>query len=270
MKLKLISCEVFYREMCAAVARSQNRVDAEFLPKGLHDLPCADMRKRLQDALDRVDPAEYDAVVLGYGLCNNGLHHVEAGEIPLVLPRAHDCMTLFMGSRRRYRQYFDDHLGVYFLTSGWIERGEVTGELKQLSIGHASGMDMTYEELVARYGEDNAKYLQETLCNTEKNYRQITFIEMGVEPDDHFEQESQRRACQRGWKFEKLQGDMSMIQRLVDGPWDNDEFLVVQPGGRIIARYDELIVEAESLPRDSCDNSSSRVDTDAGNANLPG
>ncbi len=86
MKLKLISCEVFYREMCAAVARSHNRVDAEFLPKGLHDLPCLDMRKRLQETIDRVDPAEYDAVLLGYGLCNNGLHHVEAREIPLVLP----------------------------------------------------------------------------------------------------------------------------------------------------------------------------------------
>ncbi len=179
-------------------------------------------------------------------------------------------MTLFMGSRKRYRQYFDDNLGVYFLTSGWIERGEVTGELKQLSIGHTSGMDMTYDELVAQYGEDNAQYLYETLCNTEKNYRQITFIEMGVEPDGQFEQESQRRACQRGWKFEKLQGDMSMIQRLVDGPWDNGEFLVVQPGGRVSARYDERIVESESVPSDSRVNSSRRCDSDPGNPNLPG
>ncbi len=245
MKLKLISCEVFCREMCAAVARSPNRVDVEFLPKGLHDLPCADMRRRLQEALDRVDTAQYDAVVLGYGLCNNGLHHVQAREIPLVLPRAHDCMTLFLGSRKRYRQYFDDNLGVYFQTSGWIERGEVTGELKQLSIGHTSGMDRTYAELVAQYGEDNAQYLYETLCNTEKNYRQITFIEMGVEPDDRFERESQQQACQRGWKYEKVQGDISMIQRLLDGQWDADEFLVVQPGQRVIARYDEGIVESE-------------------------
>ena len=38
MQLKLIACEIFYREMCAAVARSPNQVDVEFLPKGLHDI----------------------------------------------------------------------------------------------------------------------------------------------------------------------------------------------------------------------------------------
>ena len=148
--------------MCAAIARSRNRVDVEFLPKGLHDLPSADMRTRLQEAIDHVDAAEHEAVLLGYGLCNNGLNHVQARDIPLVLPRAHDCMTLFMGNRQRYRNYFDDHPGVYFLTSGWIERGEVSGELKQLSIGHTSGMDMTYDELIEKYGEDNAEYIYET------------------------------------------------------------------------------------------------------------
>ena len=30
MRLKLISCEIFYREMCWAVARSPNQVDIEF------------------------------------------------------------------------------------------------------------------------------------------------------------------------------------------------------------------------------------------------
>ena len=33
MRLKLISCEIFHREMCAVVARSPHRVDIEFLPK---------------------------------------------------------------------------------------------------------------------------------------------------------------------------------------------------------------------------------------------
>ena len=38
MRLKLIACKIFYRELCAVVARSIHQVDIEFLPKGLHDI----------------------------------------------------------------------------------------------------------------------------------------------------------------------------------------------------------------------------------------
>lgn len=244
MKLKLISCEVFYREMCWAISQSPHQVDLEFLPKGLHDLPCKEMQDRMQGFLDRVDQEEYDAIILGYGLCNNGLNGLRAREIPLVLPRAHDCITLFLGSRARYMDYFNNNPGVYFKTSGWIERGEVDGELKQHSIQHLNGLDMPYEELVEKYGEDNAQYIFETLGDTKNNYHQFTFIEMGIEPDDRFEKQTLSEARERGWKYEKLRGDMTLIQKLVNGKWDEEEFLVVQPGQRVVAKYHALIVEA--------------------------
>ena len=245
MKLKLISCDVFFREMCAAVSRSPNAVDIQFLPKGLHDLQAAQMRERMQEAVDAVPAEIYDGILLGYGLCNNGLHGVQARHTPLVLPRAHDCITLFFGSRQRYMTYFEEHHGVYFKTSGWIERGQAEGDLKQLSIGHMHGMDMSYDEMVEKYGEDNAQYLFETLVESQtKSYCQYTFIEMGVEPDDRFEKQARSDADKQGWAFEKVRGDISLIYRLVDGDWNARDFLVVAPGQRIIARYDEGIVHA--------------------------
>ena len=36
--------------------------------------------------------------------------------------------------------------------------------MSQLSIQHMTGMDMSYEEMVKKYGEDNAKYLYEKLA----------------------------------------------------------------------------------------------------------
>jgi hypothetical protein len=245
MRLKLISCEVFYREMCAAIARSPNQVDLEFLPKGLHDIGSKGMVARLQEALDRVDETRYEAILLGYGLCNNGLHGLKARSIPIVVARAHDCITLFLGSKERYQQYFEDHPGVYFKTSGWIERGQNAGELSQLSIQHIAGMDRTFEELVAKYGEDNARYLYDELCVHTRNYGQFTFIEMGIEPEGIFEQKTREDAEKRGWRFEKVCGDMSMIQRLVDGVWEDREFLVVRPGEALVARYDEGVIAAE-------------------------
>jgi len=82
------------------------------------------------------------------------------------------------------------------------------------------------EELLSRYGEDNARYLAEQLGNLTRNYTGLTYIEMGIEPDGRFEPRARKDA-------------------LVDGPWDEERFLVVRPGERIVPSYDEQIVRAE-------------------------
>jgi hypothetical protein len=232
MRLKLIGCEVLYRELCAAVARSVNQVDLEFLPKGLHDLGRSAMLARLQQAVDRVDVACYEAVALGYALCGKGLEGLVARSLPLVVPRAHDCITLFLGSRERYLDYFHSHPGVYFQTSGWIERGAALD----------SQMSLAYDDLVERYGEENARCLREELT---RHYRQLAYIRMGVEPDGRFEQRTRSEAAARGWTFEKVDGDMRLIQRLVDGPWDLPDFLLVPVGSCVAARHDDEIMAAE-------------------------
>lgn len=247
MKLKLISCEIFYREFSMAVARSPHIVDAEFLPKGLHDIGTAGMRERIQAAVDRVDTFAYDAILIGYGLCNNGIVGLTSRDKPLVLPRAHDCITLFFGSKEHYLNYFQNNPGVYFQTTGWIERGEANGELSQLTIGKKLKMQQSFEELVARYGEDNARYLWEQLGCPEKNYRKLTFIEMGIEPDGSFEQHAMGRAKARNWEFEKVRGEMGMFQRLVNAIWNQSEFLVVPPNCRVAATYEEGIITLERL-----------------------
>lgn len=237
MRLKLIGCEILYREICAAVARSPNQVDVEFLPKGLHDLGSASMAGRLQSALDAVDESTYEAVVFGYALCGTGVAGLTARGRPIVVPRAHDCITLFLGGKERYLEYFNTHPGVYFKTTGWIERGQ---DLSQ------TGMNCSYDALVAKHGEENARFVWEALTH---NYRQLTFIETGVEPDDRFERQTRQEAARRGWEFEKVRGDMSLVERLVDGRWDAADFLVVPPGWRVVARHDESIIGAEkALP----------------------
>ena len=244
LRLKLIACEILYRELCAVVAQSPNQVDIEFLAKGLHDIGQAKMFARLEEVLAAVDASHYDAIVFGYGLCSNGLVGLAAEDVPLVVPRAHDCITLFMGSNQRYLDYFRSHPGVYFKTSGWIERGDGLEQFPDEAIQRTFGMTSTYEELVAKYGEDNARFLHEQLGDMVRNYRGLTFIEMGVGPDEQFEQQARHDAAEQGWKFEKLTGDLSLIRALVDGPWDEDRFLVVEPGSRIEPSFDEGIIKA--------------------------
>ena len=205
MRLKLIACEIMYRELCTAVARSVNLVDVEFLPKGLHDIGQARMSSRLAEVVAAVDETRYEAILLGYGLCSNGLVGLAARSIPLVIPRAHDCITLFLGSKERYLDYFQGHPGVYFKTSGWIERGVGLHQGDDQPTQSQSALAQSYEDLVARYGEDNAKFLYEELCNM-RHYSGVTYIEMGVGPDDRFQRQSKYEAEARGWKYEEACG----------------------------------------------------------------
>jgi len=247
MHLKLISCQVFLREMTAAVARSPQRVDVEFLSKGLHDIGCLGMRERLQAAVDASEGAGYEAVLMGYGLCNNGLVGLRARSIPLVVPRAHDCITILLGSKERYLEYFHSHPGVYFKSTGWIEQDKTPEELEHLSIPRQVGMDKSLEDFIARYGEENGRYLHAVLGEHARHYGQMTFIEMGLEPDDRFERQTREEARQRGWKYEKIQGDLALIQRLVDGVWNEEEVLVVPPGWEIEASHDPRVLTAREL-----------------------
>jgi hypothetical protein len=245
LQLVLIACEIFYREVSAVVAGSVNRVDVRFLPKGLHDVGHEKMQRQLADALAEVDETQYDAVLLGYGLCNNGVVGLAARSVPLVVPRAHDCMTLFIGSKERYLEYFQNNPGVYFKTTGWIERGDDLRQFVADSIQSETGMGQSHEELAAKYGEDNAAFLHQQLSDMTRNYRQITFIEMGVEPDDRFERSASEEAQRRGWEFEKLRGDLCLLRDLVDARWEEDRFLVLQPGQRVAPSFDDQIISAQ-------------------------
>jgi hypothetical protein len=250
-KLKFIGCEIVHREACWLAATSPDLVDVEFLRKGLHDLETPDMVARVQAAIDVVDPyAGYEAVLLGYARCNDGLVGVTARDIPLVVPRGHDCITFFFGSRAAYRSYFDAHPGTYFLTSGWSERNIEEGTDyakpaygKQGVMGKL-GLTESYEEMVEKYGKENADFLADTLGDWRKNYSKYLYLTMGVCDETALIEAARADAARMGWQFEVREGSLKLLSRLFNGPWDED-FLVVPPGKRIVARNDEMILDVQ-------------------------
>ena len=241
-RLKFIGCEIVYREASRLAAACPHQVDVQFLGKTLHDLPTEEMRRKLQEAIDAVGP-EYEAILLGYARCNDGTVGLTARNVPIVIPRAHDCITFFFGGRHAYKDYFDAHPGTYFHTTGWLERGSSdrggeAGVLAQL------GLNQGYAELVAKYGKENADFIAATMGDLTANYRSICYLRMDACDESDFVKFSQAMAAEKGWTFDGRQGDWSVLEKLFLGPWD-DDFVVLQPGQTLAARNDERVLEAE-------------------------
>jgi hypothetical protein len=213
----------------------------EFLPKGLHDLGSKPMAAKIQELVDRTPAGVYDAILLGYGLCGNGLDGLTARHTRLVLPRAHDCIALLMGSRERYQAYFEGNPGTYYRSTGWLERGQGVQQLTH----NTTGFDEPLEALIRKYGEDNGRYLYEKLTRYRSQYRKLTFIETGLEAGGNFVAEAAAEAKQKGWNFERLSGNLAWLRRMVEGEWAEAEFVVAEPGQRIVASYDKGVVKVK-------------------------
>jgi hypothetical protein len=54
-----------------------------------------------------------------------------------------------------------------------------------------------------------------------------------------------KTADMRKWKFERLPGDLGWLRRLPDAEWNDEEFLTLRPGERVVSRFDELLIGAE-------------------------
>ena len=243
MRLLALTCEVLARSVYLCAARSPHVVDVRLNRRGLHDDP-PNLRAILQAEVDEAGEP-YDAVVLAYGLCGGAAAGVRAGRLPLVVPRAHDCITLFLGDRDRYLAEFTAHPGTYWYIQDYMERtdeGSAFAGVGAVSDAEARAIHADY---VKRYGQDNADYLMEALGAWRSHYDRAAFIDMEVGDASATETLARDEAERRGWAFDRLAGQLLLVRQLIDGEWDESRFLVLQPGERLAMSYDDAVIRAE-------------------------
>jgi hypothetical protein len=171
-----------------------------------------------------------------------GTSGLTAPAIPLVVPRAHDCITLLMGSREKYAEYYAANAGVYFRSVSWTERAaEMHDQLP------ANGLSQNRDELIARYGEDAGQYLYEEATRYQRSYRKLTYIRTGLEFEDTFAAQAEAEANEKHWSYEDFAGSLDLFRRLLRGDWNSD-FLIVPPHHTIAATHDENILRADASP----------------------
>ncbi|MCL2884158.1 MAG: DUF1638 domain-containing protein [Oscillospiraceae bacterium] len=242
MRLHIIACQVFRRELCFYASQSAHIITLSFLPQGLHDTP-ARLNQMLAEEIDRLyrlrDSGALhdfpDAIALGYGLCSNGVLGLEARDVPLVVPRTDDCIAVFLGSQARYKELFDQFPGTYWVNSGWLENAFVPSEERLAD---------KRQEYIEQYGEENAEYLFEQLQGWPKNYTTCGFITTPVYPAPAYREQAQEIARYNGWQCREFEGDDRLLGALVTGEWNEKDFLVCPPGHRIVATTDERKIDA--------------------------
>jgi hypothetical protein len=238
MRLHAIACDVVARPVYLCAARSPHVVDVTLHKRGLHNEP-VNLRAQLQASIDATPPG-YDAIVLGYGLCGGATAGIEARDIPVVLPRAHDCITLFLGARERYTEETTGTAATYWYVNDQLERGDdYQAGTSGLAIGSDTDaqVEATRAEYVAKYGEENAAYLMEVLGGWKAHYGRAAFVSMGVADEAASAAVAREEAARRGWAFETVEGSM------IEGDWERD-MLVLQPGERLAMSYDDDVVKA--------------------------
>lgn len=243
MRLKVLGCEALARMVYSQAAVSPHVVDVEIYRLGLHVRP-PELRTHLQERIDACQGQGYDALLLAYGLCGKATEGLTARDVPLVLPRAHDCITLFLGSRVRYTEEFSRDPGTYWYALDYVQRNDQPGAALSIGAGVTDDLPGVYAAYVEKYGQDNADYLMEVMGAWQKHYDRAAYVDMGVGDARAAEAQAQADAERRGWKFARLEGDLRLIRGLLSGAWDED-YLVIPPGHRIRMSSDEGVVRSE-------------------------
>jgi hypothetical protein len=215
----ILACQIF-ESMLTDLLPEGLAGEITYFDYGLHRLP-SNLTWTLQEAIDRIE--QPSLVVVGYGLCGNGLDGIKARQHTLLIPRADDCITMLLGSHKAYMREFEAEPGTYYLSKGWLESG--SHPLKE------------YHEISEKYGPDDADWIMDQQY---QHYGRLALVAHKQEDLDKYRPEAEEvaRYCERwGYRYEEILGSDVYVRRLIEVAAAIDkadkDFVVVPPGGEI-------------------------------------
>jgi hypothetical protein len=196
MTTVIVACSIMRTEL-EEVLRAAAAVEVRYLEQALHRTPHL-MTGRIQTEIDAVS-SYAGRIVLGYGLCSNGVAGVVAGRQGIIIPKCHDCIALFLGSRAAYVELFNKNPGTYYLTPGWIEE-------KKDPLGTVQ------DEYTRRVGYETAVWaMREEL----KHYTHIAMISSGLTDIETYRQRAKENAEFFGKQYIEIKGNLDYFRKMV-------------------------------------------------------
>jgi hypothetical protein len=228
----IIACRVMQEHLQKLLP---DNAPVTYLEITLHNTP-KKLAAALQQEIDRIERPSN--ILVGYGLCGNGLVGVKSGPHTLIIPRTHDCVAIFLGSHQRYVQRFFANPNTYYLTRGWLDaRDEPLQD---------------YLDYVRDYDEETADYLVEMKY---RHYRKLCMVGFSEQELEECRPMALRVAefCGKRWnmEYEEIVGSTSLLEALIGMPAKldagNSEFVLLQPGQEI--EVEMFLREGESAPQ---------------------
>ena len=137
-------------------------------------------------------------------------------------------------------KYFGDNPSKGFSAAGYMERGD-SYVRESDKVRKQMGWDKTYDEYVQKYGEENAKYIWETLhpkMEPQEEDNTVVFIEIPEFRHLGYAERCKLQAQANDKEFVELEGSIELIEKLIFGEWPDEDFLIVQPKQRTSGVYD--------------------------------
>jgi hypothetical protein len=215
----VIACKVF-QDLLEHFLPPDIAGQVTFLDYGLHETP-GKLASTVQDQIDSVQ--QPGRILLGYGLCGNGLNGIQAGSHTLFIPRADDCIAILLGSYSAYLKEFSENPGTYYLTKGWLESG--SDPLKE------------HHQMVEKYGAEDGAWVMDQQY---MHYKRLVFVTHTRKDLEDYRPRAEEVAeyCKRwGMEYEEVLGSDAYVRDLVEAvntlSESNDQFLVIRPGETI-------------------------------------
>ncbi|HEY8668525.1 MAG TPA: DUF1638 domain-containing protein [Tepidisphaeraceae bacterium] len=233
-RLAVLTCAVMESEVGHFAKGLDHIVHIEMMEQGLHNEPDK-LRVKLQEMIDRIEMREdVEAIALGYGLCSRGTEGIRTRRCKLVMARAHDCITLLLGSKERYAEYVAEHPGTYWYSPGWNRHHIPPGRQRY---------ELLLKKYTDEYGADNAEFLMESEQHWFTTYERASYVDLGVGATPEDVAYTQECADWLKWRFDHQHGDPTLLMALLKCQWDEERFVVLQPGEVFQMTADERVIQ---------------------------
>jgi hypothetical protein len=215
-----------------------HRIDTEFLYQGLHEFPDR-LNRTLKEALNSVETDKYDYILLNYGLCGNGTLDIGHPELPIIVHSFHDCIPLLIGDRKFHADYVKERPGTFWFSCGWIEGFPLPG-----SPDYAEKYSEFYNRNINEKQRDVIEQMLTHLVFIRWDELGLKLAELGRAYTKKCVSSLSSRIG-REFIYDEVKGSPEILQRFVDGEWDGDDFLLVEPGKRLKFDYSKSLLYAD-------------------------